>query len=237
MQVRETKKLQLLLAMGLTVLMFAVAVLVATGESFAGHAAGTPRTFKGRVVTIIGDSLVENRGRTYVGAFAERGVWSVADGYSGRTLRWGWLCRVNGVRKVYPKPVGNKCGIEGLELLERMVRNGSLGGELVLALGTNDASVFPGERSVRNLNTVRSLIGTRRVWLVTAVRLKDRVRATAWNQTATKWCARDIACSVIPWASMKVAWDPKLYVSDGVHLLERGTRLRAEMIATAVAGP
>jgi lysophospholipase L1-like esterase len=192
---------------------------------------------RGRSVTIIGDSLVENRGKLHIAPFAERGVKATADGYSGRTLRRGWLCRVNGVRKVYPLPVGTRCGIQGLELIMRMKREGTLGSALVLALGTNDASVFPGEKTVRNLDAVRSMIGERHLWLVTVVRLKDKARATAWNQTATTWCARDVACSVVPWASLKVAWDPKIYAADGVHLLERGTKLRAEMIATVVVGP
>jgi lysophospholipase L1-like esterase len=215
------------------VVVMLLVVLVATGASPTSSA-----TARGRNVTIIGDSLVENRGKWYIEAFSIRDVWSSADGFSGRTIRTGWLCRTaQGVRKVFPRPIHSRCGIEGLELLQRMVRRNELGSDLVLALGTNDARTFSAQRNVENLDAVRAAIGKRRMWLVSVVLLKDRARAERWNSMAAAWCARDIACSMVPWASLRRAWDPSLYVGDGVHLAERGTKLRAEMIATAVAGP
>jgi hypothetical protein len=189
-----------------------------------------------RTISLVGDSLVANRTEIYKEAFSLRGVPANVDGVGSRAIRWGWQCKVDAGLRVFPRPVHAKCKREGLELLRHWERSGSLGTDVVVALGTNDAGLYPGPKSLPNLDQLRKVVGDRHLWLVTVRKLNGSKSAPAWNKTATAWCERDQACSVIEWGESQISAKRSLYIADGVHLTPRGAQVRAEFIATVVAG-
>jgi lysophospholipase L1-like esterase len=81
------------------------------------------------------------------------------------------------------------------------------------------------------------MVGNRKIWIVSVRKLNGSNKPKQWNATAAKWCAADVSCSMIPWAESAAAGRSSNYNTDGVHLTERGAKLRAEMIATIVIGP
>lgn len=189
-----------------------------------------------RTVSLVGDSLVAGRGETYAKAFLVRGVPVTVDGVGSRAIRYGWQCKVQSGLRVFPQMQNKSCRREGLELLRWWAQTGKLGSEVVLALGTNDAALYPGVRSLPNLQEVRRILGERRVWIVTVRKLNGSSKPAAWNKVAAAWCAKDVACSIIPWAESPISGRSSIYSSDMVHLTQRGAELRAEFIATVVAG-
>jgi hypothetical protein len=189
-----------------------------------------------RTVSLVGDSLVSGRSSLYSKAFLVRGVPATVDGVGSRAIRYGWQCKVSQGLRVFPKPLNERCRREGLEQLRWWADTGKLGTEVVVALGTNDAALYPGARTLPNLREVRRIVGDRKVWIVTVRKLTNSPKPAAWNKVATEWCAKDIACGMIPWAESKISSKRALYSTDMVHLTQRGAELRAEFIATVVAG-
>ena len=199
----------------------------------------TPATAQTRSISIsiVGDSLVANREAVYAAALSARGVQGIVDGQGSRALRFGWQCRMSNGLFVFPKPAHAKCKREGLETLRHWSQSNQLGTEIVIALGTNDAALFPGAKTVANLREARRLVGSRKIWIVTVRKLNGSTRPKEWNITASKWCASDGNCQMINWASSGAAGSSANYIADGVHLTPRGAQLRAEFIATSVVGP
>jgi lysophospholipase L1-like esterase len=196
-----------------------------------------PAEAQPQTVSVVGDSLIAGRERIYREAFAARAVPHNVSGVGSRALRYGWQCKTPAGLVVRPRPLHSKCKREGLEMIKYLRDARGLGTEVVVALGTNDAGLYPGARSIPNLNEVRKLVGTRKIWIVTVRKLSGGPKLKQWNATAAAWCARDISCALIPWAESSLASNPAVYSQDGVHLTERGAKLRAEMIATVVVGP
>ncbi len=215
-----------------------VAVLLVSLTSFAAlHSTESTAGAQTRSVSLVGDSLVANREAVYSAALSARGVQSLIDGRGSRALRYGWQCRMSNGLFVLPKPAHAKCKREGLETLKFWSQSNMLGTDVVIALGTNDAALFPGDKTVANLREARRLVGSRKIWIVTVRKLNGSPRPKEWNITATKWCTKDGNCQMINWASSSAAGKSSNYIADGVHLTPRGAQLRAEIIATVVVGP
>lgn len=216
----------------------AVAVLLVALTGFATlYSTESTAGAQTRSVSLVGDSLVANREAVYSSALSARGVQSLVDGHGSRALRYGWQCRMSNGLFVFPKPAHAKCKREGLETLKHWSQSNLLGTDVVIALGTNDAALFPGEKTVANLREARRLVGSRKIWIVSVRKLNGSTRPKEWNLTASKWCAADGNCQMINWASTTAAGRSSNYIADGVHLTPRGAQLRAETIATAVVGP
>lgn len=188
-------------------------------------------------VSLVGDSLVAGREELYNDALERAGFEGVANGVGSRAMRWGWQCRLNGALKIVPKPVtGASCKREGLEQLQYWARRGELGEVVVIALGTNDAGLFNADRMKTNLDEARRIVRNRELYIVTAQALGSRSeRMQRWNTAAAQWCARDIACRMVPWAESQAAKAKSTYSGDGIHLTVEGTKKRAMVIAASIS--
>jgi lysophospholipase L1-like esterase len=130
--------------------------------------------------------------------------------------------------------VSQNCKPEGIEQIKLWRRSGELGDRLVLALGTNDAALYPSSEVRGRLDAARKAAGGVAIHLVTAAKLtgpKSRARVEAWNREARAWCAADGNCSMIEWGETKWARDPGTYTGDKVHLSGRGLSKRAKFIS------
>lgn len=188
-------------------------------------------------VSLVGDSLVAGREALYNNALERAGFEGVANGVGSRAMRFGWQCKLNGSLKIVAKPVaGASCKREGLEQLRYWVARGELGEVVVIALGTNDAGLFNADRMKMNLDEARRIVRNRELYIVTAQALGSRSeRMQRWNLAATQWCARDIACSMVPWADNPAAKAKSTYSGDGIHLTVEGTKKRAMVIAASIS--
>lgn len=174
----------------------------------------------------------------YAAALAANGVARASvTGVASRALRYGWQCWSGGRLAVYRSPFNRTCRREGLEQLRFMAQNGTLGGAVVIALGTNDAGIYT-TASLRaaHLTEVRRLVGGRPIYLVSVVALRPSVneRMVSYNRDVAAWCATDRACRVIDWAATPAAANPATYSGDGIHLSAAGMVARASFIARQV---
>jgi lysophospholipase L1-like esterase len=191
-------------------------------------------------VTLIGDSLTYRREALYEDAFAREGIPAHADGRGSRALRWGWQCRnAAGRLAILSAPNAPRCRMEGLELLRALATPEGhdgvrLGREVVLALGTNDSGLFTPTQANASLDTARTILGDRRVFLVSIVK-PGSSRAVEYDATTRDWCRQDKDCVFVEWATSPAAGRPEMYNTDGVHLTEQGARARAAFIAATVA--
>lgn len=185
-------------------------------------------------VSLIGDSLVKQSQETYESALRKAGFKPLVDGVGSRAVRTGWQCRVDGVLRIYPDRINTNCKPEGIEQISLWRRSGDLGERLVLALGTNDAALYPSGEVKGRLSAARKAAGDIPIHLVTAAKLtgpKSRSKVEAWNKEAREWCMDDGRCSVIEWGATRWARDPGTYTGDKVHLSARGLARRARFIS------
>jgi lysophospholipase L1-like esterase len=187
-------------------------------------------------VGIIGDSLVSASPQTYAKLFSDAGIPITVDGVGSRALRYGWQCRdASGRLVVLPKPSAKKCRREGLEVVKNLAEQGTLPDVLIIALGTNDAGLFKPHQVAANLAELRSLIGDRKVFLVSVKKLTSSKKPGVYNAAASSWCATDIACAMIDWAATPAASNRRMYSADRVHLTAKGVTARAQFIFDSVA--
>lgn len=126
---------------------------------------------------------------------------------------------------------GSRCRRQGLGVLvDRSGRDG-LPDLVVVALGTNDASLP--EAGVRaGLEEVRSLLGGRRLVLLETASEPMAAAHEGWNRTARSWCARDRDCRFVDWVGAGTG----IFADDGVHLNATGSLRRAAALAAALSG-
>jgi lysophospholipase L1-like esterase len=186
-------------------------------------------------IGIVGDSLVSASPPSYAQPFLNAGIPVSVDGVGSRALRYGWQCRDSSGRLVVlPKASSKRCRREGLEVVRNLASSGALPDVLIIALGTNDAGLFKPHQVEANLAELRSLIGDRQLFLVNVKKLTSSKKPGVYNTTAAAWCATDIDCTVIDWASSPAASNRRMYSSDRVHLTAKGVTSRAQFIFDAV---
>ena len=210
---------------------FTCVSLVALGSLMLGHDANAVDVQR---VSLIGDSLVKQSQETYSNALDGAGFESIVNGVGSRAVRDGYQCRVNGVLGIYESKIHDGCKPEGILQIRLWRREGLLGDRLILALGTNDAALYPSSEVKKRLDAARTAAGDIPIHLVTVAKLtgpKSRGRVEAWNNEARSWCQRDAACQMIEWGATKWAKDPGSYTGDKVHLSGRGLKRRAAYIA------
>jgi lysophospholipase L1-like esterase len=194
-------------------------------------------------VAVIGDSLMAGSGALHERALRDINCASAVDGIGGRSLSYGWQCRVtqpNGSRPLLlvrdPQPGNETCSPSGLTLLEYWARAGALGDIVVIALGTNDAGLYSERTWISHWNEAIRLAGQRPVVFVTT---KARAGAGRYAQqdgyaaALRRWCEPQPRCFVADWALTAAANTSDIY-ADEVHLRSAGTQARAAFIAAAV---
>ena len=194
-------------------------------------------------VLVIGDSLMAGGESRVEAAIAEIGCTASADGVGGRSLSQGWQCRVfepdgRTVLRLLPEaqPGNASCAPSGLELLELSV--GRQGDIVVIALGTNDAGLYPNEDTlIAHWERALQLTGARPViFLTTAARpgSSQVERQARYSAALDRWCDTQTRCRLADWALTTVAADADSYF-DAVHLRSTATQQRANFIRDAVA--
>ena len=194
-------------------------------------------------VAVIGDSLMAGAEQLHVDALARVGCAAAVDGEGGRSLAYGWQCRVDrdGRRPLLlfeDRILGNEtCAPSGLTLLASWAGAAALGDVVVVALGTNDSGLYDKSRWQHNWAEALRLAGGRPVVFVTTQAGPGSAQYTRQNTYAAalrQWCAGQRLCVLAEWANTVAAADAASYV-DTVHLTAAGTRARAAFIAEVVA--
>jgi hypothetical protein len=196
-------------------------------------------------VAVVGDSLMAGAAALHSQALAAIGCASAVDGVGGRSLNFGWQCRIaqpDGRTPLLlvsaPEPGNRTCAPSGLELVAGWARAGALGDLVVVALGTNDAGIHPDERTwVAHWERVAELTAPRPIVLLTTAARPGSTRVAAqaaYSAALRRWCDAHDLCHLADWASSATALDPGSYV-DAVHLTRAATEQRARFIADAVS--
>jgi lysophospholipase L1-like esterase len=194
-------------------------------------------------VAVIGDSLMAGSGALHERALRDINCASAVDGIGGRSLSYGWQCRItqpSGSRPLLlvadPPPGNDTCSPSGLTLLRYWAEAGALGDIVVIALGTNDAGLYSESRWISHWNEAIRLAGQRPVVFVTT---KARPGAGRYAQqdgyaaALRRWCEPQPRCFIADWALTAAANSADIY-ADEVHLRSAGTQARAAFIAAAV---
>ena len=194
-------------------------------------------------VAMIGDSLMAGTQQLHADRLAEIGCASAVDGVGGRSTAFGWQCRVlqaNGRRPLLllaePEPGNDTCAPSGLELLRMWSEARALGDVVVLALGTNDATLFNDQHWQGHWEQVFEFAGNRPVIVVTTQARPGNSAAlaqAAYSEALRQWCATEQRCVLADWALTEAANDAGSYV-DAVHLTRAGTDARASFIRDVV---
>jgi hypothetical protein len=195
-------------------------------------------------VSVLGDSLIAYSTSLHADALRAINCAPAVDGVGGRSLAYGWQCRVAkpGGRNpllllAEPEPGNTTCAPSGLELLELWRDANAFGDIVVIALGTNDAGLFDEARWIRNWNDVLRLTGDRPVIFLTTRARAASTRTADLDRYAAvlrAWCDEQPRCFLADWALTPAANDPASYV-DPVHLTRAATLARAGFIRDAVS--
>ena len=195
-------------------------------------------------VSVVGDSLLAGAEGLQEARLAEIGCASAVDAIGGRSLSFGWQCRVlrtNGTRSFpllpEPEPGNYTCAPSGLELIELWSDAGALGDAVVVALGTNDAGLYTERQWIDHWQRAFEFAGERPVIVVTSqARPGSRQVATqlAYSNALRQWCTTVPRCVLADWARTAPANDAGSYV-DPVHLTRAVTDARASFIRDVVA--
>jgi peptidoglycan hydrolase-like protein with peptidoglycan-binding domain len=194
-------------------------------------------------VAVVGDSLMAGAEELHANALSKVGCAAAVDGEGGRSLAYGWQCRVDrdGRRPLLlfdeRIPGNDTCAPSGLTLLASWADADALGDVAVVALGTNDAGLFDKSRWQRNwVEALRLADGRPVVFLTTQARPgSDQYdRQSSYAIALRQWCTGQRLCVLADWANTAAANDPASYV-DTVHLNLAATRTRATFIADVVA--
>ncbi len=194
-------------------------------------------------VAVIGDSLMAGSEPLHVDALARVGCAAAVDGEGGRSLAYGWQCRVDrdGRRPLLlfeDRIPGNEtCAPSGLTLLASWADAAALGDVVVIALGTNDSGLYDKARWEHNWAEALRLAGGRPVVFVTTQAgpgSSQFARQGTYAAALRQWCSGQRLCVLAEWANTAAAADASSYV-DTVHLNGTGTRARAAFIAEVVA--
>ena len=194
-------------------------------------------------VAVVGDSLMAYSSSLHAAALRDINCAPAVDAVGGRSLAWGWQCRVGqpGGRTPLllladPEPGNATCAPSGLEVLELMRNAQALGDLVVNALGTNDAGLFDEARWTANWNTALDLTGGRPMIFLTVKARPGSDRSAdldRYSAVVRRWCDSQARCHLADWALTPVANDPASYV-DSVHLTRSATEARARFIRDAV---
>lgn len=195
-------------------------------------------------VAVIGDSLMAGAEEMQAEALAGIGCVAAVDAKGGRSLAYGWQCRVGHegrrpeLQKVDERIPGNDtCAPSGLTLLASWAAAGALGDVVVIALGTNDSGLFDRSGWQRNWAEALRLAGGRPVVFLTTQALAgsaQEARQRTYSAALRQWCAGEETCVVAEWANTSAANDPASY-ADSVHLIGGATGARAAFVADVVA--
>jgi peptidoglycan hydrolase-like protein with peptidoglycan-binding domain len=194
-------------------------------------------------VAVIGDSLMAGAEQLHADAIARVGCAAAVDGEGGRSLVYGWQCRVDrdGRRPLLVFedriPGNDTCAPSGLTLLASWADASALGDVVVIALGTNDSGLYDKTRWQNNWAEAIRLAGGRPVVFVTAQAgpgSAQYARQNTYTAALRQWCSGQRLCVIAEWGNTAAAADPASYV-DTVHLNIAGTRARAAFIADVVA--
>jgi peptidoglycan hydrolase-like protein with peptidoglycan-binding domain len=194
-------------------------------------------------VAMIGDSLMAGTQQLHADRLADIGCASAVDGVGGRSTAFGWQCRVlqaNGrlplLLLAEPEPGNDTCAPSGLELLRMWSEARALGDIVVLALGTNDATLFNDRHWGGHWEQVLEFAGNRPVIVVTTRARPGSSKApaqAAYSEALRQWCASAPRCVLADWALTEAANDAGSYI-DSVHLTLAGTDARATFISNVV---
>jgi lysophospholipase L1-like esterase len=194
-------------------------------------------------VAVIGDSLMAGTEELYTNALSRVTCAAAVDGEGGRSLAYGWQCRVDrdGRRPLLlfdDRIAGNDtCAPSGLTLLASWAEAAALGDVVVVALGTNDSGLFEKSRWQRNWAEALRLAGGRPVvFLTTQARpgSDQSSRQSSYTNALRQWCTGQEFCVLAEWGNTAAANNPASY-ADSVHLNVAATRERAAFIADVVA--
>lgn len=189
-------------------------------------------------VALVGDSLVGENPSLYQKALEREGLEALVSGVGSRALRTGWQCRKDGVLQVHASKIQDNCRPEGIEQVRIWRDAGQLRDAVIVALGTNDAALYPANEVGSRFSSLARLSGSREIWIVTVAKLgatKRQERVKAWNDAARSWCSKRPLCHMVEWASQPQARAKASYTTDGVHLTSSGLSARASFIADTVA--
>ena len=194
-------------------------------------------------VTVIGDSLMVSATRQQEQRLGELGCAAAADAVGGRSLAYGWQCRViqaDGSRPLlllpFAEPGNDSCAPSGLELLQMWSDAGALGDLVVIALGTNDAGIFGAERWPEHWGRALELAGGRPVVFLTARTRPGHSRQAEldrYSDALRRFCTDRPGCVVAEWGFTAAALDPASYV-DSVHLTSAATAARSVFVRDVV---
>jgi len=195
-------------------------------------------------VAVVGDSLMSGTRTLHADRFSEIGCTSAVDGVGARSLAFGWQCRVlqtDGQRPLLlipePEPGNHTCAPSGLELLQMWSQAKALGDLVVLALGTNDATLFSDQLWTRHWDQALELTDGRRLVILTTQGRPGSPAAVAqetYSEALRVWCAAESACVLADWGLTVAAMDAASYV-ESVHLTPAATDARASFIRDVVA--
>ena len=195
-------------------------------------------------VAVIGDSLMAGAQGVHTDRLTEIGCASAVDGVGGRSLALGWQCRVlqpDGRRPLLllaaPEPGNATCAPSGLELLKMWSEAAALGDAVVLALGTNDATLFAEQRWIQHWEQALAFVGGRPLLALTTQGRPGSLVAPAqaeYSEALRLWCATKPNCVLADWGLTMAANDAASYV-DSVHLTTAATDARAIFISDVVA--
>lgn len=194
-------------------------------------------------VTVVGDSLMAGATAMHERALRAINCASAVDGEGGRSLNYGWQCRVfrpgGGAPLLLlpePEPGNDTCAPSGLTLLDIWAQGQALGDIVVVALGTNDAGLNSESQWQSHWNEALRLTGDRPVIFLTTKARAGSTRTAqqdAYSAALRAWCPTQPRCFLADWALTDAANDPGSYV-DSVHLRTAATQARADFIAAAV---
>lgn len=193
-------------------------------------------------VVMVGDSLMAWAAQIHVDALADEGCSALVDAEGGRSLSYGWQCRIlreNGSRPLLlvdaPEPGNETCSPSGLELVQQWQNSGQLTGVLVVALGTNDSGLYGLSTWEKHWQAALDANAGRPVVFVTAAGkpgTNQEQRQARYSEELTSWCQTRPACVIADWATTPTAQAAASY-SDDVHLTSSATKQRATYLAAA----
>jgi 3D (Asp-Asp-Asp) domain-containing protein len=144
----------------------------------------------------------------------------------------GPLEQLLGAQRLTTLAARNRTSTQGLAALRRVA---TLPSTLVVQLGTNDTSVRVFRRNVRSIVAIARPASARVLWVTIARPPLDGSTDADLNEVLRVEAGRHDNLQLVDWRDTVAAG--RVQLADGVHPTAAGYRLRARLIADAIAGP